>query len=668
MTRNGKQLEIGPDRLRDLPQATRQEWLETNGLGSYASSTVCGMNTRRYHGLLVAAARPPVGRCVLLAKVEETLFVGDRTVPLSVNRYEGTTHPDGHLRLVHFTDDPFPTTRWRVDDVTIERTIFMPRGRHAAVITYRRVGGGDTGPIHLEVRPQVAFRDYHSLGREAPSREARCARSAEARVISGDPALPRLHLTFSDATVDERRWWYRGLRYDAEAARGFDFIEDLHSPCGIRFALRPGTDAVLIAATEPIPAAAAAALRAAELRRRRALVPKSATEPRPIRALRRAADAFLVHRGEHRSILAGFPWFSDWGRDAMIALPGLLVATNRLAEARAVLLAFADAVSEGMLPNRFPDSGEAPEYNTVDATLWFFEAIRAWHAASRDDVTLRARLLPVLDSIVDWHVRGTRHGIRVDDDGLLRAGEPGVQLTWMDAKVGNRVITPRTGKAVEVQALWFNATCSLRDLARRLGCRAMAARAATLADRARRAFGPAFWNPGTGCLFDVVGDGAPDPAIRPNQLLAVSLRHALVRGPRAKSIVAVVERELRTPYGLRTLSPADARYVGRYEGGPEQRDSAYHQGTVWPWLMGPFVDAYLAAHGRTRTTVARAMRWLEPLLAFAAGEGLSFLPEVFDGDAPQRAGGCFAQAWSVGEVLRVALSLRSRRRTNPSRR
>jgi predicted glycogen debranching enzyme len=356
------------------------------------------------------------------------------------------------------------------------------------------------------------------------------------------------------------------------------------------------------------------------------------------RALLRAANQFIVDRGRDKTIIAGYHWFSDWGRDTMIALPGLTLATGRFEDARGILRAFAASVDRGMLPNRFPDAGETPEYNTVDATLWFFEAVRAYVAHTGDMDFVRAELLDVLGEIVAWHEAGTRYGIRVDDDGLLRAGEPGVQLTWMDSKIGDWVVTPRHGKPVEIQALWYNALRVMQDLTGH-------AHYAELANRARESFPRQFWNEAAGCLYDVVDGDCRDGSIRPNQIFAVSLFHSMLPAELASRVLDIVTRDLLTPYGLRSLAPSDPRYRGRYGGDPVSRDSAYHQGTVWPWLMGAYVSAHRRVYGHSPD-------WMEPFRRFIREEGGGQIPEVFDGDAPHRPGGCMAQAWSVAELLR----------------
>jgi predicted glycogen debranching enzyme len=409
----------------------------------------------------------------------------------------------------------------------------------------------------------------------------------------------------------------------------------------------------IIASTEGRVAEDADRYRRAEVARRSAV---SATFAEPFaQILTRAADQFIVRRGSENTVIAGYHWFSDWGRDTMIALPGLTLATRRYDDARGMLLAFASSVDRGMLPNRFPDAGETPEYNTVDAALWFFEAVRAFAVHTEDYDFIRTKLYPVLADILAWHERGTRYGIHLDADGLLLAGEPGVQLTWMDAKVGDWVVTPRHGKPVEIQALWYNALRVMQELGQRFGDTANAAHCEELADGARSRFADLFWNDPTGCLFDVINGDHRDASIRPNQVFAVSLHYGMLSAEKAKRVVAAVERELLTPYGLRSLAPSDHQYRGRYEGNPFSRDSAYHQGTVWPWLLGPFLTAYLKVNGKSAKARRQAEQWLNELRTFMLGEGVGQVPEVFDGDAPHRAGGCLAQAWSIAELLRVCV-------------
>jgi predicted glycogen debranching enzyme len=622
-----------------------REWLETNGIGGFASSTVAGMNTRRYHGLLVAATKPPVGRMVLLSRLEETVVWDGRRFELGCNRYPGAIHPRGFENLRQFSCDPIPTWTYEIEGIVIEKRIFMPHGENTTVIDYA-VRGDAPREIQLELRPLIAFRDYHSTTHENGAINPALAIAPGCVTVSPYQGCPDLHLAHSGAGIRQTGEWYRSFEYTIEEQRGLDFREDLFIPMVLTFDLgHTDTRATLTASTERRQAADAEALRAAEIERRRRVA--EADDPF-MRTLKRAADQFVVRRGEGSTVIAGYHWFSDWGRDTMIALPGLTLATGRFDDARGILLAFAESVDRGMLPNRFPDAGETPEYNTVDATLWYFEAVRAFVEYTGDTEFLHTRLLGVLSDIIQWHERGTRYGIRMDTDGLLMAGEPGVQLTWMDAKVGDWVVTPRQGKPVEIQALWYNA---LRNMEAWTG----EARYGAMAERARQSFGELFWNGSAGCLYDVVNGDDRDASIRPNQIFAVSLPHCLISMEQAGAVVDVVEQHLLTPYGLRSLSPSDAQYRGRYEGDPWHRDSAYHQGTVWPWLLGPFLTAYLKVHGHSGQARKQASQWMAQLRRYMEEDGLGQLPEVFDGDAPHRAGGCLAQAWSVAELLRVCL-------------
>jgi predicted glycogen debranching enzyme len=639
---------------RNLDLACRREWLETNGIGGFASSTIVGLNTRRYHGLLVAATKPPVGRMVLLAKVEETLVIGGRRFDLSCNRYPGVVHPQGHAFLKQFRQDPFPVFVYEVEGLEIEKSVFMVHGENTTVIQYALVCAPEV-PCTLELRPLIAFRDYHSLTHENGALNPALQIEPGRVTISPYDGCPRLGLAHTTAEIGQEAAWYRNFEYAIEQERGLDYREDLFHPMVMTFDLGTNPRPALVASTEARIGEAADRYRTAEVVRRNAVTAAAPIEEPFVQMLTRAADQFIVRRGSQSTVIAGYHWFSDWGRDTMIALPGLTLSTRRYDDARGMLLAFADSADRGMLPNRFPDAGEMPEYNTVDATLWFFEAVRAFGAYTEGYDFIRATLYPVLADIIAWHEHGTRYGIRLDADGLLLAGEPGVQLTWMDARVGDWVVTPRHGKPVEIQALWYNALRTMEDLGQRFGDGANAAHWKELAGAALSRFTELFWNESTGCLFDVVSGDSRDDSIRPNQLLAVSLHHSMLSAEKAKRVVATVERQLLTPYGLRSLAPSDHLYRGRYEGDPSARDSAYHQGTVWPWLMGPFLTAYLKVNGRSAKARRQAEQWLSELRRFMLDEGVGQVPEVFDGDAPRRAGGCLAQAWSVAELLRVSV-------------
>ena len=639
---------------RNLELASRREWLETNGIGGFASSTIPGLNTRRYHGLLVAATKPPVGRMVLLSKLEETVVLDGRRFDLSCNRYPGVVHPNGYVHLKEFRQNPFPVFVYKIDGIELEKSVFMVHGENTTVIQYE-LRGGIPGACTLELRPLIAFRDYHNTTHENgelnPSLEIESA-SVKVAPYQG---LPSLYLAHTAGDVQQTGNWYRNFEYTIEQERGLGYQEDLFNPLVLTFDLNRHTMPAIVASTELRTADSAEELRKAEVDRRQSVLVAAPSDDPFVRQLVEAADQFIVSRGDQNTVIAGYHWFSDWGRDTMITLPGLTLATGRYDIAKGILLAFAASVDRGMLPNRFPDAGDAPEYNTVDATLWFFEATRALVSRTGDYEFVRTTLYDILADIIAWHERGTRYGIHVDSDGLLMAGEPGVQLTWMDAKVGNWVVTPRQGKPVEIQALWYNALGTMQEFAEKFGRESDRKHYQEMAERAQQHFLELFWNSSTGCLYDVVNRDMRDPAIRPNQIFAVSLFHKMLPLEKAMSVVSVVERELLTPYGLRSLAPADPQYRGRFEGNPHSRDSAYHQGTVWPWLLGPFITAYLKVNGRSAKARQQAEQWLAEFRRFIEEDGLGQIPEVFDGDAPHRAGGCLAQAWSVAELLRTSV-------------
>jgi predicted glycogen debranching enzyme len=640
----------------DLDAAVGREWLETNGLGGYASSTIIGLNTRRYHGLLVAATQGPVGRFVLLSKLEETLFIDQQAFDLSTNRYPGVVHPRGFDYLKRFRLDPFPVFTYEVEGIEIEKTVFMINGENSTVVQYelrtnKNAAGYDN--LRLEIRPLIAFRDYHSTTHENSALNADVRDDPGGAAVCPYQGLPTLYLAHDAYELEKTGCWYRNFNYDAERERGLDFAEDLFNPFVLRFDLGSERHASVVASTEEHDVARTGEYRQAEIMRRRKVVTSSPLEDNFVQTLAAAADQYIVSRSDQKTVMAGYHWFGDWGRDTMIALPGLTLPTGKHEVARSILRTFAKHVDQGLLPNRFPDAGETPEYNTVDATLWFFEAARAYVNYTGDWEFVHNELYPIFVDIIAWHVRGTRYGIKVDLSGLLSSGEPGVQLTWMDAKVGDWVVTPRRGKPVEIQALWYNALCIMEGFARQFGDDAGQKRYRNMATVASWSFNRLFWNERDGCLYDVVNGGSQDPSTRPNQIFAVSLPHSMLSAERARAVVDKVQEQLLTPVGLRTLAASDPQYRGRYTGGPAERDGAYHQGTVWPWLLGAFITAYVKVNGGDTKARRQAGEWLAPLQAHLAEAGLGHISEIFEGDPPHRPCGCVAQAWSVAEVLRA---------------
>jgi len=614
------------------------EWLEAEAEGGYASGTVAGYRTRRYHALLLTPMTPPTGRVVLVNGFEAWVDAPSGSTPLSTQYYgPDVIHPRGLDHLGAFAHEPWPRWTFRLPDGSdVIHECVVDRAEGSVALSWRRTGG--SGPAALFVRPLLSGRDYHALMHE------NAAFDFSARVTGSNvmwhpyPSLPAIS-ALANASYAHAPTWYRNFLYREEAARGLDCIEDLASPGTFRFDLAAGAAVLVLRAGDAVDedaVALAGRIRTRETARRAPMAP-----------LTRAAESYVVRRDRGHTIIAGYPWFSDWGRDTFIAMRGLTLARGDFATAASILTAWAATVSEGMLPNRFPDQGATQEFNSVDASLWYVVAVHEFLAAATPATDVRASLQRATCAILDGYTKGTRYGIRMDGDGLLACGVPGAQLTWMDAKVGDHVITPRVGKPVEVQALWINAL------------RLEGGRCAAMADRAQAAFRARFWNAAAGCLYDVVDAdhvaGRMDASVRPNQIFAVGgLPFPLVDDAIARAIVATVERDLVTPMGLRSLAPSDPGYCPRYEGGVAQRDGAYHQGTVWPWLIGGFIDAWLRVHGDDAAHRAEARRrFLAPLEAHLQLAGLGHVSEIADGDPPHTPRGCPFQAWSTGELIRM---------------
>jgi len=633
----------------------RTEWLETDGLGGFASGTTSGIRTRRYHALLLVATTPPTGRMVLVNGFDAWLDTPLGSFALSTQRYApGVVHPDGERWIETFHINPWPT--WEVetgDGTRVRQEIAVLRDPRSTVVRWQLIRS--SGPVTLRVRPFMSGRDYHAMHREngAFRFTPHCAAGGLAFApYDGVPAT----ILLTNGSYRHEPNWYRRFLYHAERERGLDDEEDLVSPGELAWRLdgeRPHACWMLraedTAAVEPHTATQVEHIVSAGLDAERIRRSAFRTD------LDRAADAYIVKRGNGRTIIAGYPWFTDWGRDTFIALRGLCLATGRLADARDILLQWSGRVSEGMLPNRFLDRDEPPEFNSVDAALWYVIAVDEFLAASDRESGLvspadRASLLRAVSQIIEGYAPGTRYGIRLDNDGLLRAGVPGVQLTWMDARVGDRVLTPRIGKPVEIQALWINAV----HVASRIRAEWL-----EVYERGRAAFEDRFWNEQRGHLADVVDvdhvGGTEDDTCRPNQILAVGgLRLSLVNGTRARRIVDTVERLLLTPLGLRSLAPGEPGYAPHYVGAPPVRDAAYHQGIAWPWLLGPFVDAWVRVRGDTAEARQEAhQRFVVPLLAHLDEAGLGHVSEIADGEPPFTPRGCPFQAWSLGELIRI---------------
>jgi predicted glycogen debranching enzyme len=646
------------------PRSSRLEWLLTSGTGGFAMGTVAGSNTRRYHGLLVASLHPPVQRVVTLARLEETVLTPEGAVPLSVNQYPGTLHPEGYTRLSRFALEDGPVWTWSVGGVEVERRILLVPGEQTVVVRYT-----SSAPLRLRVEPLLAFRDYHALAHRNPDAGVGFEEQEHpgSRVVRFQPylGLPSLRLVHRGSAFTASPVWHENVEYLEELDRGLDFREDLLLPGSFELELAPGRSQVMAASVESHPLDLDALGRlfgpAESPRARSGTGPGGRSDdPDEGRArLERAADAYLVRRSDgSATLIAGYPWFTDWGRDTMIALPGLLIARGRLEQAREVLEGFLAHLDRGLVPNRFPDAAGPAEYNTVDATLFMFQAVHAWENAGGSSAFIRDVFYPAACEIVDAHLRGTHHGIHVDPtDGLLVAGGPGTNLTWMDARVDGVPVTPRHGKPVEVNALWYNALRLSERWARRLGDGPRARSFGREADLVAGAFDRAFWNDARRCCFDVVLPEGPDARLRPNQLLALGLPFPLLDGRRRAMVLDTVEAALLTPVGLRTLARGDPGYRPNYRGGPSERDSAYHQGLVWPWLVGPYVDALFAVRGDSQETRERARSAIGALVTRMESGCLGQLPECFEPEPPFRPVGAPAQAWSVAEVLRVLVRL-----------
>ena len=685
----------------NLSQAAEKEWLETNGIGGYASSTITGANTRRYHGLLMAATKPPLGRILTLSKLEESLSVGEDQFPLSTNFYPNAIYPEGYKNLVQFDLSPVPTFTYRIHSITIEKSVFMVYGENTTVIRYRISASGEASaaPLLLKVRVLIVFRDDHWLTHENQALNARYEPTPHGVGLRPYEGLQPLYLFHNAQSIDKDFFWYKNMEYPKEIERGLEANEDHFSPFALNFDVSGGTEFFVVASLHLRNEVDVSALFNGEVKRRAGLrLPQPAQNPiasssssatlnhsnekvsgvpvsrsevvvekaahkgeskeikhtGALDALLLAAHSFIVKRGSNKkSMIAGYPWFGDWGRDTMISLPGLTLVQGRFDDAREILLTYAQFVDMGMIPNRFPDYGETPEYNTVDASLWYIHAVYQYLCFAKDLKTIRTDLYGVMKEIVEWYKKGTRYNIGMDSDGLIHAGVEGIQLTWMDAKVCDWVVTPRIGKAVEINALWYNALKIMAFFAREMGLASELAEYNALSQKVGKSFLDAFWFSDGQYLFDYIHDNVKDAAIRPNQIFAVSLPYSMLPVKKQRSVVDVVEKHLLTPYGLRSLSPHDKDYIVRYYGNQYERDRAYHQGTAWAWLIGPYISAYTRAYAGAEGSHAYIEGLFKPFYGHLLDAGVGTVSEIFDGDHPHTPRGCIAQAWSVGEIVRA---------------
>jgi predicted glycogen debranching enzyme len=654
------EIQYGREICGDLAAAESREWLVANGIGGYASGTIAGSQTRRYHGLLVAARQPPVGRTPMVSAIDEIVHYAGEDFSLATHRWaSGAVEPKGFLLLEDFRlEGSTPVWTYALSDALLEKRIWMRQGENTTVIQYTLLRGSSA--LEIDLKALVNYRDFHSLTQAGDWRMNITPVEHGVQVQAFDGATP-FYLKSSASSCEPQHEWYIGYYYSEEAERGLSDREDHLFAALFRAKLEPGSSVTVVVSTEAAASLDGETARAEQANHDVKLFQAwqaknedlGGEAPSWLWQLILAADQFIVKRSlpeepEGRSIIAGYHWFGDWGRDTMIALPGLTVTTGRAGIARQILLAFSRYVDRGMLPNNFPDAGGKPEYNTVDAALWYFESIRQYFGATQDAVTLQ-KLFPILASMIDSHMAGTRYDIHVDPgDGLLYAGSPGVQLTWMDAKIGDWVVTPRTGKPVEINALWINALETMAGFARLLAKPADPYE--KLAAKAKQSF-QHFWNPDRNCCFDVIDSPGigNDASLRPNQIFGVSLAVSPLTPQQQKSVVDICARHLLTSHGLRSLAPGEVGYTGHYGGSPRDRDAAYHQGTVWGWLLGSFA----LAHYRVYRDRQVALGFLQPLGRQIYASGLGTLSEIFDGDAPFAPRGCIAQAWTVAEVLRA---------------
>ena len=636
--------------LNNYDEAVQDEWLETNGLGGWAGSSIIGCNTRRYHGLLVAATVPPTERMNLVNKLDETIILSNQRFDLSTNDYGDVISPQGYQYLSSFKKDLFPEWIYEVNGIKLTKTIAMVHGENTTLIIYKVEKANE--PFILELLPLISARGYHSL--QHAYNNIFWDVQFENGIFKNQPfyGAPNIYLSVPGATYKhDPRWFYR-FNYAVEKYRGLDFEEDLFNHGMFTLELKEGDSLGIIISTEDPQNRNVHILLEQENLRRKDLI-KGYEKNEILQQLKLAADQFIVKRDEDlKTVIAGYHWFTDWSRDTMISLPGLCLSTARYEDAKKIIAAFAKNVSMGMLPNRFTDNNEPPEYNNVDGTLWYFVAIYKYLEHTNDTEFILKEILPVLKNIIDWHFKGTRYNIHVDEDGLLYAGEKGVQLTWMDAKIGDWVVTPRMGKPVEIQALWYNTLNIFSKLLEMNGQEEDARIVCIDANKAKKSFLQKFWFEEGHYLYDVIDEKEnPDATLRPNQLFAISLPFALIEGEQAEAVLKIMEEQLYTPVGLKSLPKSDVHYVPVYGGDTYHRDSSYHEGTVWSWLLGPYIDALMKSESENKK--AKAKKVIEDF-KYHLNEGcIGSVSEIFDADEPHHPRGCVAQAWGVAEILRV---------------
>jgi predicted glycogen debranching enzyme len=644
-------IKLQKQEINNLEQSTFLEWIETNGLGGWASGTISGINSRRYHGLLVAATEPPVGRMVMVSKIAETIFTENETVELDANNFNGHIHPKGFQFLESFEKDLFPVFRYKIGNLELTKTIFMVDSSNTTVIKYEIKGNND--PIKIKIKPFIAGKNYHWMSKA--NGHISTAYSFKDGIFKVKPYdfTPSLYIHTLEADFHYSPDWYYNYFYAIEQERVQEYNEDLFTYGEFFAYLTKEKPYYVVLSTERLNNFDPEIAFEKEKKRKQALLKSAEKEDFFLQTLLLAADQFIVKRGDNfKTIIAGYHWFADWGRDTMISLPGLCIETGRYDDAKKILSAFAQVVDQGMIPNRFADFGEVPEYNNADGTLWYFIALHYYLEKTKDYKFAQNELYQILIDILDWHYKGTRYGIKMDSDYLLKTGELGSQLTWMDAKVGDWVVTPRVGKPVEINALWYNVHKIMADISSKIGKKEKQIDFENKANLILKSFKKSFDIKGCDYLPDVfIDEQNIDWSIRPNQLFALSLPYPLITAAKAKKILKLTEEQLLTTKGLRSLSPKDQNYRPYYTGDQLSRDGAYHQGTVWSWLIGPYLIAKMEIEGKS--SLKKAQKWFKEFEPHLREACIGQISEIFDATEPHYPKGCIAQAWGVAEVLRA---------------
>jgi predicted glycogen debranching enzyme len=663
--------------LSDLNYSLGKEWLVTNGLGGYASSTVLGLNTRKYHGLLVVALNPPINRWVLLSKIDETLQIGKEHYSLGTNEFKDVIYPEGYNYLSEFVIDPFPTFKYNIQGISFHKTVFMPYLKNATVVMYE-VLNSTNKEVTVNLSPLINSRHmYTTTDKTKIDWNFSCKSYGKSTVIEPSDSLSSIIMFSSKyGTFVDQSWWVEKIFFRVDSLRGESDTDDCFRPGFFRFSINPLEKRkfhfLAVAGKNKIEAQNTFSslknrmedvdlLYIEELERRKNLLEQFQKHNCEIRVknwlkwLVQAVDSFIVSRAsiQKKSVIAGYHWFDDWGRDSLISLPGLTLVTGRFKDAKEILLTFEHYCSKGIIPNRFSDkAGDVPLYNTVDATLWFFNAILQYLKYTGDFVFIKDKLWNTLNKIIDYHIQGTIFGIHMDKDGLIAHGP---QLTWMDATTFDNFVTPRNGKAVEIQALWYNALKIMELLSRHFKQAEKTIQFQNMAQKTKQSFIKKFWDPRNEYLFDVINNNEYDSTLRPNQLISISLDFPLVNIQKSKKIVEIIWKHLWGTYGLKTLPESDLKYIGTYLGNWEHRDKAYHNGSVWPWLLGPFITAFLKTKSHEKYWRNFAFKnFLEPLFQTQLYQaGLGTISELYDGSKPNIPRGCISQAWSIAEPLRV---------------